>query len=87
MARIDGEIVINRPVEEVFDFVADERAAIQPTHAPRREDLARADRPWNPPAEFSSFRRPVATIEFTGFERPRRLASSAHMSAMECPEA
>jgi len=23
--RIDGQIVINRPVEEVFDFVADER--------------------------------------------------------------
>jgi hypothetical protein len=25
MARIGGELVINRPVEEVFDFVADER--------------------------------------------------------------
>ena len=25
MARIEGEIVIDRPVEEVFDFVADER--------------------------------------------------------------
>ena len=25
MARIHGEIVIARPVEEVFDFVADER--------------------------------------------------------------
>ncbi len=24
MVRVDGEIVINRPVEEVFDFVADE---------------------------------------------------------------
>jgi hypothetical protein len=25
MVHIEGEIVINRPVEEVFDFVADER--------------------------------------------------------------
>ena len=25
MARVNGEIVICRPVEEVFDFVADER--------------------------------------------------------------
>lgn len=25
MARVEGEIIINRPVEEVFDFVADER--------------------------------------------------------------
>ena len=25
MVRIEGEIVIKRPVEEVFDFVADER--------------------------------------------------------------
>jgi len=25
MVRIQGEIVINRPVDEVFDFVADER--------------------------------------------------------------
>jgi hypothetical protein len=25
MAHIEGEILIRRPVEEVFDFVADER--------------------------------------------------------------
>lgn len=25
MAHVEGEIIINRPVEEVFDFVADER--------------------------------------------------------------
>ena len=27
MAHIEGEIIIQRPVEEVFDFVADERDA------------------------------------------------------------
>jgi len=25
MARVEGEIIIHRPVEEMFDFVADER--------------------------------------------------------------
>jgi hypothetical protein len=30
MAHIDGEIVINRPVEEAFDFVADERNGLPP---------------------------------------------------------
>ena len=33
MARIEGEIVINRPVEEVFDVVADERN--EPRYNPR----------------------------------------------------
>ena len=34
MARIAGEMVINRPVDEVFDFVADERnePRYNPTH-------------------------------------------------------
>lgn len=36
--RIEGEILIGRPIEEVFDFVADER------NDPCREDLLRADR-------------------------------------------
>jgi Polyketide cyclase / dehydrase and lipid transport len=33
MARVEGEIIINRPVEEVFDFVADERN--EPRYKPR----------------------------------------------------
>ena len=33
MARVEGEIVINRPVEDVFDFVADERN--EPRYNPR----------------------------------------------------
>ena len=44
MARIDGEIVINRPVEEVFDFAADERN--EPRYNPRMlssELLSRRD--------------------------------------------
>ena len=39
MVRIEGEIVINRPMEEVFDFVADERN--EPRYNPhmRRAEL------------------------------------------------
>ena len=33
MAPIEGELVINRPVEEVFDFVVDERN--EPRYNPR----------------------------------------------------
>jgi len=86
MVRIDGEIVINRPVEEVFDFVADERN--EPRYNPRMLRAEKISPGQIGPrtrfrAEFSSFRRPVAMIEFTGYERPRRLASSTHMSAMD----
>jgi hypothetical protein len=33
MARVEGEIVINRPVQEVFDFIADGRN--EPRYNPR----------------------------------------------------
>jgi hypothetical protein len=33
MAHIEGEVVIKRPVDEVFDFVADERNERDTTHA------------------------------------------------------
>ena len=33
MARVSGEILIERPVEEVFDFVADQRN--EPIYNPR----------------------------------------------------
>jgi hypothetical protein len=33
MARIEGEIIVERPVEEVFDFVADVRN--EPRYNPR----------------------------------------------------
>jgi hypothetical protein len=49
MARIEGAIMINRPVEEVFDFVADERnEPLQPGHGSCRDAFARAGRPWQP---------------------------------------
>lgn len=87
MVRIEGEIVIRRPVEDVFDFVADERN--EPRFNPR---MRRAEQISEGPigvgsrfrAEMVSMGRTVEmVIEFTGFERPRRLASSTHMSSMD----
>jgi uncharacterized protein YndB with AHSA1/START domain len=87
MAYIDGEIVINRPVEEVFDFVADERN--EPRYNPR---MLRVEKLSPGPvglgsrfrAEMRTRPRPMEmTTEFTGYERPRRLASTTRMSRMD----
>jgi hypothetical protein len=87
MALVEGEIIINRPVEEVFDFVADERN--EPSYNPQ---MLRAEQISAGPigfgtrfrAESRSMGRTVGmTIELTAFERPRRLASATHLSTME----
>jgi carbon monoxide dehydrogenase subunit G len=87
MVRVQGEIVINRPVDEVFDFVADERN--EPRYNLR---MLGAEKLSPGPvglgtqfrAEMTSRRRPVVmTIENTGYERPRRLASTTRLSTME----
>jgi uncharacterized protein YndB with AHSA1/START domain len=86
MVHIEGEIVIDRPVEEVFDFVADERN--EPRYNPR---MRRVEKLSTGPigvgtrfrAETTSTGRIVPmVIEFTGYDRPRRLASTTHMSSM-----
>jgi hypothetical protein len=87
MARIDGEIVINRPVEEVFDFAADERN--EPRYNPR---MLRCEKLSPGPvglgsrfrAEMRTRPRPMEmTTEFTGYERPRWLGSTTRMSKMD----
>jgi uncharacterized protein YndB with AHSA1/START domain len=87
MAHINGEILINRPVEEVFDFVADERN--EPRYNPR---MLRVEKLSPGPvglgsrfrAEMRTRPRPMEmTTEFTGYERPRRLASTTRMSRMD----
>jgi hypothetical protein len=74
MVRIEGEIVIKRPVEEVFDFVADERN--EPRYNPY---MRRAELISTGPiglgtrfrAEMSRMGRATEMItEFTGYERP-----------------
>jgi uncharacterized protein YndB with AHSA1/START domain len=87
MFRIEGHIVIDRPVEEVFDFVADERN--EPRYNPR---MRRAEKISEGSigvgtryrAEMASMGRGVPmVIEVTDYERPRRLASTTHISSMD----
>jgi hypothetical protein len=87
MSHIEGEIVINRPVEEVFDIVADERN--EPSYNPRLLWVAKISsgpigRGTQLRAATKTMGRPVEmTIEFTDYERHRRLASSTHLPTME----
>jgi uncharacterized protein YndB with AHSA1/START domain len=87
MARIEGELVINRPVHEVFDFVADERN--EPRYNPR---ICRAEKlSPGPIGRGTRFRAEAVTlgrttgmtIQYTAYERPRRLASSIYMPAAD----
>jgi hypothetical protein len=87
MVHIEGEIFINRPVEEVFDVVADERN--EPRYSPRLLWVEKVSS--GPIGRGTQFRaatktmgRPVQmTIEFTDYERPRHLASLTHLPTME----
>lgn len=85
--RVAGEIVIERPIEQVFDFVADERN--EPQYNPR---MSRAEKitpgPIGAGTRFSSEmtgvgRKAEMTIEFTEFDRPRRIAETTHLSSMD----
>jgi hypothetical protein len=87
MARIAGELVINRPVDEVFDVVADERN--EPRYNSR---ICRAEQLSPGPigrgtrfrAEAVMLGRTVGmTIDYTAYERPRQLGSSIHMAAAD----
>ncbi len=87
MARVEGEIIINRPVEEVFDFVADERN--EPRYNPRM--LSAEQISEGPIGLGTRFRTELSTlgrtmpmiVEFTGYERPSRVASVTRSSMME----
>ena len=93
MALVEGSVVIDRPVEEVFDFVAD--GCHEPQYHP---EMRRVDKLTEGPvgtgtrfrAEIAGRGRPVTmTTEFIGVERPRRIdetsswrgwSSSGHLS-------
>ena len=83
MRTIRGQIEITRPIEEVFDFVADE------TNEPRyNEEMIRCERVtpgsigvgtrYEAEMETIGTITPL-TIEVTRFERPHRLASWSHI--------
>jgi hypothetical protein len=87
MTHVDGQIMIHRPVDEVFDFVADERN--KPRYNPQ---MRQAEQTSAGPigvgttfrAESTSRGRPVMmTIAFTEYQRPRRLTSATHLSTMD----
>jgi len=83
---IQGDIVINRPIDEVFDFAADE--CNEPEYNP---DMTLAEMVTQGPIGVGSkfhcvmtgARAADMTIEYTEFNRPRRLTSTAHMSSMD----
>jgi uncharacterized protein YndB with AHSA1/START domain len=87
MAPIEGELVIHRPIHEVFDFVADERN--EPRYNPRicwAEKLTAGSigRGTRFRAEAVTLgRTSEMTNQYTAYERPRRLASSVHMPAAD----
>jgi hypothetical protein len=84
MARIDGEIVIGRPVDVVFDYVADQ--SNEPRYNPQ---MVRADKiTAGPVGKGTQFRSAVASrgrtaemvIECTGYDRPRLFATTTTMT-------
>src|ERR1035437_8569276 len=83
MARVEGEIFINRPLEAVFDYFADQ--SNEPQHNPR---MVRADKiTAGPVGKGTQFRSAAASmrhtaemlIECTGYDRPTLLASTTTM--------
>ena len=87
MIHINGDIVIDRRVEDVFDYVADE--CNEPSY---NVQMRLAEKISDGPigvgtqfrAEVVSGGRPVSmVIEFIEYERPRRLASKTTMSSMD----
>jgi hypothetical protein len=84
MTRIRGSIEIRRPVEEVFDFIADQRNEL--SYNPRMtESVMLTGGPIGVGTRFRatvlSAGKPLSmVIEYTGFDRPHRLRSRSVMT-------
>lgn len=86
MAQIQGEILIDRPVENVFDFVSDQcNEPLYNTEMLSSEKISEG--PVGLGSRFQAIMRsgkstfPV-DIEFTSFERPTRLGSHSLANGM-----
>jgi len=84
MARIEGQILIDRPVDVVFDYVAD-----QSNEPQYNLQMVRAEKITpGPVGKGTQFRSAVASrgrttemlIECTGYARPRLLQSTTAMA-------
>ncbi|TNC20483.1 SRPBCC family protein [Amycolatopsis alkalitolerans] len=87
MWQIEDEIVIARPVGEVFDFVADETN--EPAYNP---GMVRAEKVTAGPlgvgtrfvTTMKTWGRPLrGQVEYTAFDRPARLSSVTQMANTE----
>jgi hypothetical protein len=87
MPRIAGEIIIGRPVDVVFDYVADQTN--EPEYNPRMVLAEKITE--GPVGKGTRFRSAVAAgqrpaqmlIEYTGYDRPRQLQSEIRMNQAE----
>ena len=87
MAHIRGEVVIDAPVEEVFDFVADERN--EPRYNPRivraemlgEGPVGKGSRFVVQPAGMGSGR--VMTVEVMEYARPHRFRNIVRSSYLQ----
>lgn len=86
MAQIEGEIIIDRPMEAVFDFVANE--CNEPLY---NVEMLSVEQVSDGPVELGTRFRAVmqsgkrqfpVDIEFTTFDRPTRLGSHSSASGM-----
>ena len=83
LAQIHGEITIDRPVEEVFDFVSDE--CNEPRYNPQMLSVEKLSP--GPIGSGTQFRVQMKSgapmlLEFTTFERPVRLGSHTSVSGV-----
>lgn len=83
MARIHGDILISRPPELVFDFVADERN--EPRFNPQMTtSVLESEAPVGKGSRFTATFRSLGHVtpmstEITAYERPRRLATRSSL--------
>jgi hypothetical protein len=88
MAKVTGDIYIERPVELVFDYVADERN--EPRYNPKMLSSEKlTEGPIGAGTRFQAVHTSgrgsqVMSVEITDYDRPRWLASRTTMPVMEC---
>ena len=83
--HLHGDVVIARPVEEVFDRVAEERNPYDPRVRRAEKLTPGAVRPGTRfRSEAKGVVRPVVmTVELVEYDRPHRLVSATRLSGMD----